>query len=88
MTRASSTSSCPRLPTVSSPPGWMPPRGSTRASAEDRSTRAWRVDRPLAAEDVESRNGVFRTLLLIIRGTRDRGGAGAGCPHPAEGARG
>ncbi len=41
--------------------------GLDQASAEDRSTRAWRVDRPLAAEDVESRTGVFRTLLLILQ---------------------
>ena len=34
--------------------------GLDQASAEDRSTRAWRVDRPLAAEDVESRTTVVR----------------------------
>lgn len=42
--------------------------GLDQASAEDRSTRAWRVDRPLAAEDVASRNSVFRTVLLIVQG--------------------
>lgn len=42
--------------------------GLDQASAEDRSTRAWRVDRPLAADDVQSRNSVFRTILLFIQG--------------------
>ncbi len=42
--------------------------GLDQASAEDRSTRAWRVDRPLAAADVESRTTVFRILLLVLQG--------------------
>jgi hypothetical protein len=42
--------------------------GLDQASAEDRSTRAWRVDRPLAASDVESRTTVVRTVLLIVQG--------------------
>ncbi|WP_107706334.1 glycosyltransferase family 2 protein [Nocardioides allogilvus] len=42
--------------------------GLDQASAEDRSTRAWRVDRPLAAADVESRTSVFRILLLVVQG--------------------
>uniref|UniRef100_UPI00286DA38F hypothetical protein n=1 Tax=Nocardioides sp. TaxID=35761 RepID=UPI00286DA38F len=42
--------------------------GLDQASAEDRSTRAWRVDRPLAAVDVESHTSVWRVLLLIVQG--------------------
>ena len=42
--------------------------GLDQASAEDRSTRAWRVDRPLAAQDVESRTSVFRSVLLLLQG--------------------
>jgi GT2 family glycosyltransferase len=42
--------------------------GLDQASAEDRTTRAWRVDRPLAAADVESRTTVFRIVLLIVQG--------------------
>ena len=42
--------------------------GLDQASAEDRSTRAWRVDRPLAADDVQSRTSIVRTLLLIVQG--------------------
>ena len=42
--------------------------GLDQASAEDRSTRAWRVDRPLAAADVESRTTVFRIVLLVLQG--------------------
>lgn len=42
--------------------------GLDQASAEDRSTRAWRVDRPLAASEVESRTSAFRILLLIVQG--------------------
>ncbi len=41
--------------------------GLDQASAEDRSTRAWRVDRPLAAEDVESRTTWPRLLLLVVQ---------------------
>ncbi|MCW2835528.1 MAG: glycosyl transferase, family 2 [Nocardioides sp.] len=42
--------------------------GLDQASAENRSTRAWRVDRPLAADDVESRTSAFRTVLLVLQG--------------------
>lgn len=42
--------------------------GLDQASAEDRSTRAWRIDRPLAATDVESRTTAFRIVLLIVQG--------------------
>ncbi|QIK75600.1 glycosyltransferase family 2 protein [Nocardioides piscis] len=42
--------------------------GLDQASAEDRSTRAWRVDRPLAAEGVESRTSVLRIVLLVVQG--------------------
>lgn len=42
--------------------------GLDQSSAEDRSTRAWRVDRPLAAADVESRTSVGRVALLIVQG--------------------
>ena len=44
--------------------------GLDQASAEDRSTRAWKVDRPLQADDVESRTSAFRIVLLIVQGLR------------------
>jgi GT2 family glycosyltransferase len=41
--------------------------GLDQASAEDRSTRAWRVDRPLSAEGVEGRTTWPRMLLLVVQ---------------------
>ncbi len=41
--------------------------GLDQASAEDRSTRAWRVDRPLSAEGVEGRTTWPRLLLLVVQ---------------------
>ena len=42
--------------------------GLDQASAEDRSTRAWRVDRPLDASAVEGSGAWWRTLLLVVQG--------------------
>ncbi|WP_110182708.1 glycosyltransferase family 2 protein [Nocardioides solisilvae] len=42
--------------------------GLVQASAEDRATRAWRVDRPLDASSVESRVGAGRVVLLLLQG--------------------
>ncbi|WP_104108033.1 glycosyltransferase family 2 protein [Nocardioides sp. 616] len=41
--------------------------GLVQASAEDRATRAWRVDRPLQAGAVESRVGPGRLVLLVLQ---------------------
>lgn len=41
--------------------------GLDQASAENRATRAWRVDRPLGAAGVESRTSTFRTALLVVQ---------------------
>ncbi len=41
--------------------------GLVEASAENRSTRAWQVDRPLTASDVESRTSPGRVLLLLLQ---------------------
>lgn len=41
--------------------------GLDQASAEDRSTRAWRIDRPLSAEGVEGRTTWPRVLLLGLQ---------------------
>jgi hypothetical protein len=41
--------------------------GLDQASAEDRSTRAWRVDRPLSAEGVAGRTTWPRVLLLVVQ---------------------
>jgi len=42
--------------------------GLVQASAEDRSTRAWRVDHPLDASGVSSEVGWFRTVLVVLQG--------------------
>ena len=42
--------------------------GLDQASAEDRSTRAWRVDRPLDASAVDGPGSWWRTALLIVQG--------------------
>ena len=42
--------------------------GLDQASAEDRSTRAWRVDRPLDASAVEGPGAWWRTVLLVVQG--------------------
>lgn len=41
--------------------------GLDQASAEDRATRAWRVDRPLSAEGIEGRTTWSRVLLLALQ---------------------
>ena len=41
--------------------------GLDQASAEDRTTRAWRIDRPLAAEGVEGRTSWPRLLLMALQ---------------------
>jgi hypothetical protein len=41
--------------------------GLDQASAEDRTTRAWRIDRPLSAEGVEGRTTWPRVLLLVLQ---------------------
>jgi hypothetical protein len=41
--------------------------GLDQASAQDRSTRAWRVDRPLSAEGVEGRTTWPRLVLLVLQ---------------------
>lgn len=42
--------------------------GLVQASTEDRSSRAWRVDRPLDASDVDSRYTPGRIVLLAVQG--------------------
>ena len=42
--------------------------GLDQASAEDRSTRAWHVDRPLDASAVEGPGSWWRTALLVVQG--------------------
>ncbi len=42
--------------------------GLDQASAEDRSTRAWRVDRPLDASALEGDGSWWRGLLLVVQG--------------------
>ncbi|PVG83094.1 hypothetical protein DDE18_07130 [Nocardioides gansuensis] len=42
--------------------------GLEQASAEDRTTRAWRVDRPLSAGSVEGAWAWSRTVLLVVQG--------------------
>jgi GT2 family glycosyltransferase len=41
--------------------------GLVQASAEDRATRAWRVERPLEAESVDSQVGMVRIVLLVLQ---------------------
>lgn len=42
--------------------------GLEQASAEDRTTRAWRVDRPLARDAVEGPGSWWRGALLVLQG--------------------
>ncbi len=42
--------------------------GLDQASAEDRSTRAWRVDRPLEPASVDGPSAWWRTALLVVQG--------------------
>jgi hypothetical protein len=42
--------------------------GLDQASAEDRQTRAWRIDRPLDPSAVEGSGGWWRVLLLVVQG--------------------
>lgn len=42
--------------------------GLVQASAEDRTTRAWQVDRPLSAEDLEGPRSWLRVALLVVQG--------------------
>ena len=42
--------------------------GLDQASAEDRSTRAWRVDRPLDPDSLDSSRSWWRTGLLVLQG--------------------
>jgi hypothetical protein len=42
--------------------------GLDQASAEDRTTRAWHVDRPLDASAVEGDGSWWRVLLLVVQG--------------------
>ncbi|MDT0186383.1 glycosyltransferase family 2 protein [Microbacterium sp. ARD31] len=42
--------------------------GLDQASAEDRSTRAWHVDRPLDASALEGDGSWWRVLLLVVQG--------------------
>ena len=51
--------------------------GLVQASAEDRSTRAWQVDRPLSADDLDGPRSWLRVALLVLQGARDPGRAGA-----------
>ena len=41
--------------------------GLDQASAEDRATRAWRVDRPLDPDAVEGSGGWWRTALVVLQ---------------------
>ncbi len=42
--------------------------GLVQASAEDRQTRAWRVDRPLDADALDGPGSVLRVVLLVVQG--------------------
>ena len=42
--------------------------GLKQASAEDRSTRAWQVDRPLSARDLDGPRSWLRVGLLVLQG--------------------
>jgi len=42
--------------------------GLEQASAEDRATRAWRVDRPLDPDSVDGPSPWWRTVLLVVQG--------------------
>jgi hypothetical protein len=42
--------------------------GLVQASAEDRRTRAWQVDRPLSARDLDGPRSWLRIGLLVLQG--------------------
>jgi hypothetical protein len=42
--------------------------GLVQASAEDRSTRAWQIDRPLADDALDGPDSWLRTVLLVLQG--------------------
>ena len=42
--------------------------GLVQAGAEDRRTRAWRIDRPLEADGVAARTSVLRTTAIALQG--------------------
>jgi hypothetical protein len=42
--------------------------GLVQASAEDRRTRAWQVDRPLSSDDLEGPRSWLRIALLVLQG--------------------
>ena len=51
--------------------------GLVQASAEDRTTRAWQVDRPLDAALLDGPTSWLRVALLVLQGLRDPGRARA-----------
>ena len=54
--------------------------GLDQASAEDRATRAWRVDRPLDPDAVAGSGGWWRTALVVLQAHRDPRGPRPGRP--------
>ena len=73
--------------------------GLEQASAEDRSTRAWQVDRPLSAGDLDGSRSWLRVGLLLLQGlailvvlvlcapSTDRDREGGGDEAPVRGRR-
>ena len=57
-----------RPPTATSPRCSTPPTGLVQASAEERTTRAWQVDRPLDAARLEGPVSWLRIVLLVVQG--------------------
>ena len=51
--------------------------GLDQASAEDRSTRAWQVSRPVDEDALDGPTSWLRVALLVLQGVGDRGRAGA-----------
>ena len=54
--------------------------GLDQASAEDRATRAWRVDRPLDPDAVDGSGGWWRTALVVLQAVVDPRGPRPGRP--------
>ena len=48
--------------------------GLSQASAEDRATRAWQVDRAVDPDAVDGPDSWLRIVLLVLQGLGDRGG--------------
>ena len=71
-----------RPPTVTSPPCSTPPTGLVQASAEERTTRAWQVDRPLDAAGLEGPVSWLRVVLLVAAGRRGRRGRSCSACRP------